>query len=184
MPFGVRRAPSQAGAGPATIARMVPRLLALLAVVLLAGCGDETVDTSQVESGIKSDVKAAGSSPSSVKCPGDVKSERGATFECSVTMTNNATGKVKVTQQAGKTFTYQLVPGSVQVPGETAEAEIAKQLDAQGIPNATVNCPDNIIVKLDTSVTCDVAGSNRVGKVTFSWSDSSGTVDESSVEAS
>ena len=142
------------------------------------------VDIAQVESGIKSDVKAAGSSPSSVKCPDEVKSENGASFECSVTMTNDASGKVQVTQKTGTKFTYELVPGSVQVPGKVAEQEIAKQLDAQGIPDATVNCPDNIIVKLNTSVTCNVTGSNRVGKVTFSWSDSSGTVDESSVQTS
>jgi hypothetical protein len=161
---------------------------ALTAVVvfsaLAAGCGDDPVDTAQVESGIKSELATGGSKPSSVKCPDEVKSERGATFKCDVTMTNGATGKVEVTQQGGKNFTYKLVPGSVQVPGATVEKEIKDELATQGIDGATVNCPDNIVVKLGTSVTCNVAGSNTVGKVTFSWSDSTGTVDDSSVTTS
>ena len=150
----------------------------------MAGCGDDKVDTAAVEGTIKSELKTGGTSPSSVKCPDEVTYERGKTFKCDVSMTNGATGDVEVTLNTKDDFLFKLVPGSVQVPGATAEKEIQDQLASQGVPDTTVNCPDNIIVKVNTSVTCEVAGSNRAGKVTFSWSDDSGTVDESSVQTS
>ena len=64
--------------------------------------------------------------------------------------------------------------------GEVAAGELAKQ----GAPNAQVNCPDNIIVKLDTTVTCDVssASGKAGGTVTFAFSSVEGTVDSSSVQ--
>jgi hypothetical protein len=186
IPFSGKRAPSQVTAGGPRLDAMARLALASATVIALfaAGCGDDTVDSAQVEKAIKGDVSAAGASASSVKCPDDVKSEKGASFNCDVTTTNGATGKVKVTQQGGNRYKYALVPGSLQVPGSVAEKEIEDQLASQGVNDASANCPDNIIVKLGTSVTCDVTGVKGVGKVTFSWSDSSGTVDESSVATS
>lgn len=169
---------------------MSRRPLAALAILagFVAGCGDDSVDIAAIEGTIKSELKAelkaAGTSPSTVKCPDDVTYERGKTFKCDVTMTNGATGDVQVTLNTKDDFLFHLVPGSVQVPGATVEKEIQDQLASQGIPDTTVNCPDNIIVKLNTSVTCDVAGAKGAGKVTFSWSDDSGAVDESSVQTS
>jgi hypothetical protein len=161
-------------------------VLAALAILagFVAGCGDDSVDIPAIEGTIKSELKAGGTSPSSVKCPDEVTYERGKAFKCDVTMTNGATGEVQVTLNTKDDFLFKLVPGSVQVPGATVEKEIEDQLASQGIPDTTVNCPDNIIVKLNTSVTCDVAGAKGAGKVTFSWSDDSGTVDESSVQTS
>jgi hypothetical protein len=151
----------------------------LLFAGLASGCGDDKVDTAAIEGTIKSELKAE-----SVKCPDDVTFERGTTFKCDATLKNGATGDVQVTMNSRDDFLFKLVPGSVQVPGATVEKEIQQQLASKGIPDAAVNCPDNIIVKLNTSVTCDVTGAKGVGKVTFGWSDSSGTVDESSVETS
>ena len=78
------------------------------------------------------------------------------------------------------------MPGSVQVPGSAADAAIEKSLAAQGAPNATVTCPENIIVKVDTTVTCDVTGGQGAvgGTVTFTFSDANGTIDSSSVTTS
>jgi hypothetical protein len=83
-------------------------------------------------------------------------------------------------------FTYELKPRSVQVPGDVADAAVEKQLAAQGIPSATVNCPQNIIVKVGTTVTCNVSGAQGVasGTVTFTFSSAEGTVDPSSVSTS
>lgn len=162
-----------------------PAVTTLLVIAgFVAGCGDDKVDTAAIEGTIKSELKAGGTSPSTVKCPNEVTSDRGTKFKCDVAMTNGATGVVEVTMNGKDNFLFKLVPGSVQVPGATVEKEIQQQLATKGIPDATVNCPDNIIVKLNTSVTCDVTGAKGVGKVTFSWSDSSGAVDESSVETS
>jgi hypothetical protein len=183
------------------------RALAAVAVVIVAlaaaGCGSssddtaagaaaetpaapKTVDDAQVEQGIKDDLSTSSAKVTKASCPGDVQVEKGATFTCSVTFANGATGKAKVTQLGANKYTYELKPGSVQIPGATAEASIKQDLAAQGAPNATVNCPDNIIVKVDTTVTCDVSGAQGAasGTVTFTFSDEEGTIDSSSVETS
>ena len=101
-----------------------------------------------------------------------------------MTFADGATGKATVTQRGGNRYTYELKPGSVQVPGSTVEAQIKKDLAAQGAPDASVNCPDTIIVKVGTTVTCDVSGAQgaATGTVTFTFSDEEGTVDPSSVQ--
>jgi hypothetical protein len=164
-------------------------VLSLLALAV-AGCGSssksgKTVDSSQVEQGIKSDLSTSSVKVTSAKCPSDVKSETGAKLTCSVTFSNGATGKVEVTQtSSANTFTYTLEPGSVQIPGAEVEKQIQKDLAAQGIAGATVNCPDNIVVKVGTTVTCNVSGAKGVGTVTYTFSSQEGTVDSSSVKAS
>jgi hypothetical protein len=167
----------------------------------LAGCGSDnstssatstasspsrTVDTAQVESGIEKQLSTPTAEVTKVKCPSDVSVKTGGTFTCTVTWSNDATGKVKVTQEGRNQFTYAPVSGSVQVPGSTVETAIQKDLADQGAPDAQVNCPDTIIVKLDTTVTCDLSstGGQATGSVTFTFSDASGTVDPSSVQAS
>ena len=145
-----------------------------------------TVDDAKVEAGMKDDLSTASTQVTSASCPSDVPVEKDATFTCSVKFDNGATGKVKVTQLGGGRYSYELKSGSVQVPGETAEKAIEKSLAAQGIPDATVNCPDTIIVKVDTTVTCDVSGAQgaATGTVTFTFSSAEGTVDPSSVQTS
>jgi hypothetical protein len=151
------------------------------------GCGsssDKTVDDAQVEQGITSDLSTSSTKVTSAKCPSDVPVEKGATFSCAVTFDNGATGKATVTQAPGNQYTYALTPGSVQVPGETADSAVQKSLAAQGIPNTTVNCPQNIIVKVGTTVTCNVSGAQGVasGTVTFTFSSAEGEIDSSSVK--
>lgn len=168
---------------------------ALVAGALSAGCGSssddnassatpKTVDDAQVEKGIKDDLSTSSVKVTSAKCPSGVPAKKDDTFTCTVTFDNGATGKATVTQQGANKYAYELKPGSVQVPGSTAAAVVDKSLAAQGIPNATVTCPENIIVKVGTTVTCDVKGAQGVasGTVTFTFSDAEGTVDSSSVK--
>ncbi len=168
---------------------------ALAAAALTAGCGSsgsgsatsatpKTVDDAQVEQGLEADLSTSSAEVTSAKCPGDVAVEQGDTFTCSVTFDNGATGKATVVQEGRNRYTYALKPGSVEVPGETADAAVEKSLAAQGVPNATVNCPSNIIVKVGTTVTCNVSGGGGAasGPVTFTFSDDTGTVDPSSVK--
>jgi hypothetical protein len=145
-----------------------------------------TVDDAQVEMGIKEALSTASVKVTSAKCPQDVASKLGATFTCSVEFGNGAAGKANVTQVGPNQFTYELKPGSVQVPGDVADAAVEKQLAAQGAPDATVRCPQNIIVKVGTTVTCDVTGAQGAafGSVTFTFNSDEGSVDPSSVKAS
>jgi hypothetical protein len=176
------------------------KALAFLTLFALAlgGCGDDgdtpnssstkapaTVDSSQVEQGIEEDLSTSAVKVSGASCPSDVEKQKGATFTCSVKLSNGATGDVTVTQGAANTYTYAFKPGSVQVPGETADAAIEKSLAAQGAPNAVVNCPENIIVKVGTTVSCAVSGAQGMtnGTVTYTFSEANGTVDPESVDA-
>jgi hypothetical protein len=145
-----------------------------------------TVDDAQVEQGIKDSLSTGSVKVTSAKCPSDVKAKSGETFTCNVTFSNGATGKATVTQVGPNKFTYELKPGSVQVSGEVADAAVEKQLAAQGIPNATVTCPQNIIVKVGTTVTCDISGAQgaATSTVTFTFSNAEGTVDPSSATTS
>ena len=174
----------------------------VLGALMLAGCGGDdskeagattatptpraTVDDTQVEQGIKDQLSTASVKVTSATCPTDVEAKSGATFTCNITFSNGATGKATVTQMAPNQFTYELKPGSVQVPGEVADSAVEKQLAKQGAPNATVNCPQNIIVKVGTTVECNVSGAQGAasGTVTFTFSSDEGTVDPSSVSTS
>ena len=162
------------------------RRFALLAGVtlVLASCGSNTVDSSQVEKGIKNDISSSTAEVKSAKCPDNVKSEDGATFNCEVTFTSGATGKAQVAQSGKRTFTYELVDGSVRIPGSVAAEQIQKSLAQQGAPNATVHCPESIAVKPGTMVTCGVSGPKSAGNVTFTFSAADGTVDPGSVKTS
>ena len=174
---------------------------ALALALVIPGCGGSdsteateaatptpaaTVDDAQVEQGLEESLSTGSAKVTTAKCPSDVQAKAGKTFTCTVTFSNGATGKATVTQVGPNQFTYGLKPGSVQVPGEAADAALEKQLAAQGIPNATVTCPQNIIVKVGTTVTCNVSGAQGAasGTVTFTFSSAEGTVDPSSVSTS
>jgi hypothetical protein len=167
-------------------------LAGVLAIAALSagGCGssddEKTVDDAQVEQGIEDDLSTSSTKVTGAKCPSDVTVQKDATFTCTVTFDNGAGGKATVTQEGFNRYTYALKPGSVQIPGSTADAAVEKSLAAQGVPNATVNCPENIIVKVGTTVTCNVSGAQGIasGAVTFTFSSAEGTIDSSSVEAS
>jgi hypothetical protein len=165
-------------------------VVAALAVVVVVGCGDsskgdpQTVDSSKVENGIEKQLSTSTTKVTDVKCPTDVESKAGAAFKCDVKWSNAATGKVKVTEKSVNQFVYEPVPGSVQIPGSSVEKSLAEDLAKQGAPNATVSCPQNIIVKVGTTVTCNVSGAAgaATGTVTFTFSSETGEVDASSVE--
>lgn len=176
--------------------RAAALLAGLLATAALAtGCGSsgsdtatgasaDTVDDAQVESGLDDKLSTSSATVSSAKCPTDVKVEEGGTFTCTVTFDNGATGKATVTQKGRNRYSYELKAGSVEIPGTTAAAAVEKSLAAQGAPNATVVCPTTIIVKVGTTVTCNVSSAQggATGTVTFTFSDDTGTVDTSSIE--
>src|SRR3954451_14310348 len=169
-------------------------VLTLLAVgAIAAGCGSSggdsgtvdsstvdaaTVDSTTVEQGIETSLSTASVKVSSAKCPSDIASDPGQKFNCTVTLSNGATGDVTVTQKGKNNFTYAFKEGSFQIPGATVDTELEKSLASQGYPNTTVNCPSNIIIKVGTTVTCDLSGGSGVasGQVTFTFTSSTGEV--------
>src|SRR3954452_9627212 len=112
----------------------MPRLLItglLLAALAVAGCGSSdstneasssvpdkgssTVDTSQVEQGIESSLSTSSVKVTSAKCPSNIPSDPGQTFDCTVTLSNGATGDVVVTQKSKSQFSYAFKSGSFQI---------------------------------------------------------------------
>ena len=158
--------------------------LATVAAAFATGCNSATVDTGTIEKQIQQQIVVGQATVTGVDCPEGEKIEKGATFDCAVAFSNDSTGEVRVEQSGFAHYTYAFVPGSLQVPGPTAEAKIKEDLATQGVSNASVNCPDNIIVKVGTYVVCEVSAGGRSGTVKFTFSSASGTVDTSSVEAS
>lgn len=161
-------------------------LFAMAVGVVAGGCGDDTVDNQKVEQGIESSLSSSQVKVTSASCPSDEKKQKGASFNCNVKLSNGGSGKVEVTQQGGNHYTYKFVEGSVQVPGSYVDQQIEAQLEKQGITGATVQCPNTIIVKLQSPVTCNVtgAGGRATTEVTFEFQTADGEVNSSSVNTS
>ena len=165
--------------------------LALLgAACVLGGCGDQqssrdTVDAGKIEQEIEQSLSTATTTVSSVSCPGDVKNETGATFTCQAKLSGGGSAEiaVKVTR-APNQFSYSFKPGTVVLSGSSVDKALEEDLAAQGVKNATVDCPAQVKVKPGTTVTCPVTGAGGgVGSVSFQFSDASGSIDGSSVKA-
>ena len=160
----------------------------VVGLLATAGCGsDDTVDASKAEQGIESSSLSTSTTQiTSASCPDDVKKEKDGTFTCDVKLSGGGKAEVTVTQTSDRnTFSYAFKSGSVVLPGSTVDKEIEQDLADAGIKDATVNCPATVPVKPGTTVTCPVTtASGRQATVSFEFSDSSGTVDSSSVEES
>src|SRR3954447_22019829 len=184
---------------------MVRWTVALLAVAaVIAGCGSSdngstaisatqaavtqtsktaaTVDSTQVEQGIESSLSTSSVKVTSAKCPNNIPSDQGQTFTCTVTLSNGATGDVTVTQKTPNQFSYAFKEGSFQIPGATVDTELEQALAKQGYPNTTVTCPSNIIIKVGTTVTCDVGGGSGLATSTVTFTFTSATGDVGSVQ--
>jgi hypothetical protein len=71
--------------------------IAVLSAVPLAGCGTKTLDTSQIETQLKT--KLAGNAPlKSVDCPSSVDAKKGGKFTCTATAASGNKYTVNVTQ--------------------------------------------------------------------------------------
>ena len=164
-------------------------MAAMAGALASAGCGssDDTVDASKAEQGIESsNLSNSTTDITSASCPDDVKKEKGKTFTCDVKFSGGGKAEVTVTQTSNhNTFSYAYKAGSVVLPGSTVDKELEQDLDNAGIKGATVNCPDSVPVKTDTTVTCPVTySSGKEGTISFTFSDSSGDIDSSSVDES
>jgi hypothetical protein len=165
------------------------RAIALIGLGLafaVVGCGSDTIDADEVESGINESLSGATASVSSVSCPDDVEKEEGATFTCDAKLDGGGRAKVKVTQTGkGGAFTYTFKPGTVVLTDDAVEPALEKDLTASGVPDSTVDCPETIKVKEGEKVTCTATGAGgRQTQLTFTFESADGTIDESSVDGS
>jgi hypothetical protein len=152
----------------------------------VAGCGSDTINADEVESGIEESLSGATASVSSVSCPDDVEKEEGATLTCDAKLEGGGSAKVKVTQTSnGGDFTYAFKPGTVVLTDDAVEPALENDLTASGVPDTTVDCPDTIEVKEGEQVACTATGAGgRQTQLTFTFASADGTIDESSVSGS
>lgn len=167
----------------------VPLLLAAAALGACGGDDDDggggrTVDANALEQEIEQNLSSKTVEVKSVSCPDDVKSEEGAKFTCSAKFDEGGSAKISVTEtKAPNQFSYSFKPGTVVLPGPAVEKKLEEDLAAQGLPNATVQCPSEIKVVAGSTVTCPATGAGGgAGSVSFEFSDAAGTIDESSVD--
>jgi len=96
---------------------MRPRLptalvLAGLCVAAVAACGDAQIDSGKAEAAIKRGLtRQTGIDIESVRCPDDVKVERGGRFRCETVARNADRAQVLVTQRDDDgTVTWRVLP--------------------------------------------------------------------------
>jgi Domain of unknown function (DUF4333) len=160
-------------------------VIAIVAALAVASCGNDTVDADKVEAGIEQNLSSATAQIVSVSCPDDVKKEEGKKFTCDAKLEGGGRAEVVVTQTDDRgNGTYAFNPGSVMVSGSVVASQLGKSLEASGVSGAQVTCPDLIKVADGQTATCDAQGSGgRTGEITFTWSDDAGDIDSSSVKA-
>ena len=72
----------------------------VLAAVGLTACGEAKLDTDRAESAIRSGIiRQTGVKIDTVRCPDDVKAQRGETFRCVARASNGQRARVEVTQR-------------------------------------------------------------------------------------
>jgi hypothetical protein len=162
------------------------RLLALLIIVLaviVGGCGNDTVDADKVESQIEQNLSSATAKIASVSCPEGVEEKEGAKFTCEAKLGGGGKALVAVTLTSDRgDATYAFKAGTVEVSDNAVEPFLEDALEARGVSEANVDCPELIKVADGGKVTCSATGSGgRRGQLTFTWSDDTGNIDNSSV---
>lgn len=88
----------------------LPKVLALVAVLAVVGCGAAAVDESQVEEKVKKALgEKVGREPESIDCPDDLPAEVGAALRCTLTDSGLTYGvTVNVTKVDGSDVLFDI----------------------------------------------------------------------------
>ncbi len=137
---------------------------------LVAGCGGEVLDTSQVETRIAAQIEQqTGAAVRTVACPAGIKASEGSTFTCTATGTDGSQAAIEVVQTSGDgdlSFDAPLL--------HTTEAEQAIAKDIGG--GAKVDCPELVLVESGKTFDCALTSSGS-GTVTVTLKDREGNFD-------
>ena len=145
-------------------------------VVVLAGCGETTINTGKGERFITKEVETQlGAKVKSVKCPSDVEPKKGGTFDCTVTGDDGTKGIAKVTQKDAKGNVRFIAPF---VSNRNGEAFITRQVEAQvGAVVQDARCPEIVTFEKGGVYECEVTGADgTTGPVTVTQKDAQGNV--------
>jgi hypothetical protein len=132
---------------------------ALVAPVVLAGCGTETLDADKAETQVESAIEGqTGADVSSVDCPDDVKAEKGKKFTCEATATDGTKATITLTQTSDDGDVHIDAP---LVYINIVEDSLAESLRMQTGKRATVDCPDLVAAKGGAQLTCQSSSGGR-----------------------
>jgi len=144
----------------------------LVTAVLLASCGETTIDAAKGEKFIRGVVtEQAGVRVAAVACPDGLKARAGATFNCTVTGRDGSKGAVVAHQKDDK--------GNVNVSApflhvREAEAVMAGQISKQVKLAVTVKCPEIVVVKTGEQFTCTGTAQGRSRDISARLTDDTG----------
>ena len=127
----------------------------LLALLLVGGCGGESLDTGKGEQQIKADIQAGtGAKAVKVDCPDDVDKKEDENFDCTATVDSQEI-RVPVIQKddnGSVNFNPQLV--KTKVAAQQVELRTNRQLEDKS--GAKAQCPTVVPLKRGSSFECDV----------------------------
>lgn len=150
---------------------MAPAGAALAAAVGLAGCGEPRIDIDKTATFIKDAVaKRIGTPVKEVKCPQTVAVKASDTFTCAVIGIDGTTGDARLTQKDDRGSLSFSAPF---LNTKAAERIVQKQLRRQS-KDATVSCPQIVIVKKDGRFRCQARTGSSTKSVFARQTDSKG----------
>jgi hypothetical protein len=142
---------------------MRPKLagMPLVAAVVLASCGETTVDAAMAETFIRGVVvQQIGARVASVRCPDGVEARTGGGFTCTVTGTDGSKGTVEVTQKNDNSALEVNVPF---LHVREAERVMADRIDTRVKADVKVACPEIVVDRKSGLFTCKatIGGTSR-----------------------
>lgn len=147
--------------------------IAALAALVLASCGESTIDAEKGERFIRGVVtEQVQARVGAVRCPDDVKTKKGTTFTCSVAGIDGSKGDVLVTQRDEDGNVNVSAPFLHVREAEAVMADqIAKQVKVDGV---TITCPEIIVVKKGGRFECKATAEGKSRDVAVRLTDDEG----------
>ena len=145
---------------------------ALLAAVVLAACGEKTIDSDKGERFIRGVVaNQVGARIASVTCPEDVEAKKGGTFTCVVAGRDGTKGNVVARQRDDE---GNVVVNAPFLHVREAEAVMANEIGRQVKAQVRVACPEIVVVKKGGTFACKATSGGQTRDVAVTLTDASG----------
>jgi Domain of unknown function (DUF4333) len=150
-------------------------LVAACAVLAIAtACGTKTLNADTAEAEIKQGLeRQVRADVRAVDCPDGVKAKKGNHFTCQATGRDGTKATIVVDQtndEGGIHYTAPLLHTG------TVEDEIARDLGLQIGAHVTVKCPDLVVAKPGTRLTCATTSRGKEGVVDVTVEDTHGRI--------
>ena len=162
VPFGVNRVRPSLGWSHRIAIRLLSilgsekilrvRRLAILSLVVLAGCGTSVLDPAKEEHTIRSSITKLGAPVQSVNCPSGVKLGKGIVTYCTVTLRSGETLSIKGTQLDNKGTVHY---SSTTMIAGAVENTIEVRLRQLGVA-ATATRPRHVPLVVGSRFTCNL----------------------------